>query len=98
VLKGEVYLSEKIASKMLRNLSGARTAADTAPLERLSDRELQIFRLIGEGRSVKDIAETLFLSPKTVETHKEHIKQKLNLQSSNDLRRFAIEARVHQQP
>ena len=55
---------------------------------------MQIFRLIGQGRSVKDIAETLFLSPKTVETHKEHIKQKLNLNSSNDLLRYAIEARL----
>jgi DNA-binding NarL/FixJ family response regulator len=94
VLKGEVYVSEQIASKMLRNLSGARATAETSPLQRLSDREIQIFRLIGEGRTVKDIAESLFLSPKTVETHKEHIKQKLNLQSSNDLRRYAIEARV----
>jgi DNA-binding NarL/FixJ family response regulator len=94
VLNGEVYLSEKVASKLLRSLSGAKGTADVPPLERLSDRELQVFRMIGEGRNVKDIAETLFLSPKTIETHKEHIKQKLNLQSSNDLRRYAIEARV----
>ena len=62
----------------------------TGAVERLSDRELQIFRMIGEGRSVKDIADALFLSPKTIETHKEHIKQKLNLASSNDLLRYAI--------
>jgi DNA-binding NarL/FixJ family response regulator len=94
VLAGETYLSEKMASKLLRSLRGSRSPADAAPLQRLSDRELQIFRLIGEGRSVKDIAEALFLSPKTVETHKDHIKQKLNLESSNDLLRYAIEARV----
>jgi len=93
VLAGETYLSEKMAAKLLRSFTG-RGAADAAPLERLSDRELQIFRMIGEGRVVKDIAEALFLSPKTVETHKEHIKQKLNLESSNDLLRYAIEARV----
>lgn len=93
VLAGDTYLSEKMAAKLLRSFTG-RGAADTAPLERLSDRELQIFRMIGEGRNVKDIADALFLSPKTVETHKEHIKQKLNLESSNDLLRYAIEARM----
>jgi DNA-binding NarL/FixJ family response regulator len=94
VLKGETYLSDRVAAKLLRSFTGNRSSTDTAPLERLSDRELQIFRLIGEGRSVKDIADTLFLSPKTIETHKEHIKQKLNLESSNDLLRYAIEARM----
>jgi DNA-binding NarL/FixJ family response regulator len=93
VLAGETHLSDKIAAKLLRSFSGAR-AQDAPPLERLSDRELQIFRMIGQGRSVKDIADALFLSPKTVETHKEHIKQKLNLASSNDLLRYAIEARL----
>jgi DNA-binding NarL/FixJ family response regulator len=93
VLKGETHLSEKMAAKLLRSFSGTR-GQDAAPLERLSDRELQIFRMIGQGRSVKDIADALFLSPKTVETHKEHIKQKLNLASSNDLLRYAIEARL----
>jgi DNA-binding NarL/FixJ family response regulator len=94
VLQGETYLSERMAAKLLRSFRGARSTADAAPLERLSDRELQIFRMIGQGRSVKDIAQALFLSPKTVEAHKEHIKQKLNLRSSNDLLRYAIEARL----
>ena len=97
VLKGETYLSEKMSAKLLRSFTGSRGASadpDASPLERLSDRELQVFRLIGQGRSVKDIADTLFLSPKTVETHKEHIKQKLKLASSNELLRYAIEARL----
>ena len=94
VLKGETYLSEKMAAKLLRSFTGNRGKADAPPLERLSDRELQVFRMIGQGHGVKDIAEALFLSPKTVETHKEHIKQKLNLASSNDLLRYAIEARL----
>jgi DNA-binding NarL/FixJ family response regulator len=93
VLKGQTHLSEKMATKLLRSFSGHRNP-DAPPLERLSDRELQIFRLIGQGRSVKDIADELFLSPKTVETHKEHIKQKLDLESSNALLRYAIEARL----
>jgi len=94
VLTGETYLSETIAAKLLRTFTGNRAKNATQPLERLSDRELQIFRMIGQGHNVKDIAEALFLSPKTVETHKEHIKQKLNLASSNDLLRYAIEARL----
>ena len=95
VLKGETYLSEKMSSKLLRSMAGRRGAdPEASPLDRLSDRELQVFRMIGQGRSVKDIADALFLSPKTVETHKEHIKQKLKLASSNDLLRYAIEARL----
>lgn len=92
VLTGNIYLSETMSAKLLRNLAGARNA-DVAPLERLSDRELEIFRLIGKGHSVRSIAEELFLSPKTVEAHKEHIKQKLNLKTSNELLQYAIEAR-----
>jgi DNA-binding NarL/FixJ family response regulator len=92
VLSGNIYLSEAMSEKLLRNFSGGRRA-DAAPLERLSDRELEIFRLIGKGHSVRAIAEQLFLSPKTVEAHKEHIKQKLNLKSSNELLQYAIEAR-----
>jgi len=94
VLQGEIALSEPMAAKLLRSFAGSRGKDDAAPLERLSDRELQIFRMIGEGRSVRDIAEGLFLSPKTIETHKENMKQKLGLASSNDLLRYAIETRV----
>jgi DNA-binding NarL/FixJ family response regulator len=94
VLQGEVYLSDKMSAKLLRNFSGPRSVADVPPLERLTDRELEIFRLIGAGQSVRLIADKLFLSTKTVEAHKEHIKQKLNLKSSNELLQYAIEARL----
>jgi DNA-binding NarL/FixJ family response regulator len=94
VLAGETYLSEAMTSKLLRNLGGARDRVQAGPLERLSDRELQIFRMVGEGRTVKEMADALFLSPKTIDTHKEHIKQKLNLASSSDLLRYAIESRM----
>ncbi|MGD0541645.1 MAG: response regulator transcription factor [Tepidisphaeraceae bacterium] len=94
VAGGEVYLSAKMSAKLLRSFSGVKSDGDLPPLERLTDRELEIFRLIGEGHSVRTIAEKLFLSTKTVEAHKEHIKQKLNLKSSNELLQYAIEARV----
>jgi DNA-binding NarL/FixJ family response regulator len=93
VAKGDVYLSEKMSAKLLRSFSGSKSDSELAPLERLTDRELEIFRLIGDGQSVRAIAEKLFLSTKTVEAHKEHIKQKLNLKSSNELLQYAIEAR-----
>jgi DNA-binding NarL/FixJ family response regulator len=93
VAKGDVYLSAKMSAKLLRSFSGPKADADLAPLDRLTDRELEIFRMIGEGQSVRTIAEKLFLSTKTVEAHKEHIKQKLNLRSSNELLQYAIEAR-----
>jgi DNA-binding NarL/FixJ family response regulator len=94
VAKGQVYLSTTMSAKLLQNLSGHRSSADLPPLARLTDRELEIFRLIGEGQSVRAIADKLFLSTKTVEAHKEHIKQKLNLKSSNELLKYAIEARL----
>ena len=98
VLAEQMYLSDAASAKLLRSIGRSGRAghagADVPPLERLSDRELQIFQMIGQGRSVRDIAGSLFLSPKTVEAHKEHIKQKLNLDSSNDLLRYAIESRM----
>src|SRR4051812_15221957 len=77
VLAGEVYVSEKIAGRLLKAMSGTKGPASESPLDRLSDRELQVFRLIGSGLSVREIADKLFLSVKTIETHREHIKEKL---------------------
>jgi len=94
VAKGQVYLSTAISAKLLKSFSGSRSSPDLPPMERLTDRELEIFRHIGEGQSVRAIAEKLFLSTKTVEAHKEHIKQKLNLKSSNELLKYAIESRL----
>jgi DNA-binding NarL/FixJ family response regulator len=91
--KGQVFLSTAMSAKLLQNLSGQRSSSDLPPLARLTDRELEIFRLIGDGQSVRAIADKLCLSAKTVEAHKEHIKQKLNLKSSNELLQYAIEAR-----
>jgi DNA-binding NarL/FixJ family response regulator len=91
VLAGEVYVSEKIAGRLLKAMSGTKGPASESPLDRLSDRELQVFRLIGSGLSVREIADKLFLSVKTIETHREHIKEKLNLKSSSELLRYAVQ-------
>lgn len=90
VLKGEVYVSSKMGAALLQRMVGSKKSAGALPMDRLTDRELEVFRMIGAGHSVKEIADKLFLSAKTVEAHREHIKQKLNIRSSAELLRFAI--------
>ncbi|HEX8911791.1 MAG TPA: response regulator transcription factor [Humisphaera sp.] len=90
VLAGEIYVSPKMGGTLLRRMVGSKTTAPASPMERLTDRELEIFRMIGGGLTVRDIAEKLFLSTKTVEAHREHIKTKLGLKTSAELLRFAI--------
>lgn len=90
VLSGQVYVSEAMGAKLLQRMVGGKKPGGDLPMDRLTDRELEIFRMIGAGSSVKEIADKLFLSVKTVEAHREHIKQKLGLKSSADLLRFAI--------
>lgn len=90
VLGGQVYVSNKMGATLLQRMVGAKKSAGALPMDRLTDRELEIFRMIGAGHSVKEIADKLFLSAKTVEAHREHIKQKLNIRSSAELLRFAI--------
>jgi DNA-binding NarL/FixJ family response regulator len=95
VLSGGIYLSEKMSLGLLQQLAGARKPGRMG-LELLSDRELQIFEMIGRGTSTRDIAERLHLSVKTVDAHREHIKQKLNLTSSTELVRHAVQYSLEQ--
>lgn len=90
VLDGEVYVSQKMGATLLQRMVGSKKSDGALPMDRLTDRELEIFGMIGAGLGVKEIAEKLFLSVKTVEAHREHIKEKLNLKSSAELLRFAI--------
>lgn len=90
VLAGEVYISGKMGATLLQRIVGGKKRSEGLPMDRLTDREFEVFRLIGAGKSVKEIADTLFLSPKTIEAHREHIKEKLNFKSSAELLRFAI--------
>jgi DNA-binding NarL/FixJ family response regulator len=91
VLNGGIYLSEKMSSKFMHQLVGGKTANGGSLIERLSDRELEVFGLIGEGRGTRQIAEQLHLSVKTVESHRAHIKEKLNLRSATELVHRAIQ-------
>ena len=91
VLKGEIFLSEKMKSRMLQQLTtGGRNKVVVSPIENLTDRELEVFRLIGEGRSTRQIAAELHLSVRTVEAYREYIKSKLNLKNATELVQHAF--------
>lgn len=91
ILAGQIYLSEAMASRLLHVLVDGRPAAGLSPAERLSDRELEVFQLIGQGFGNTEIARRLHLSPKTVETYRGHIKEKLNLSGATELLQHAIQ-------
>src|ERR1700730_8097382 len=91
ILHGEVYLSDRMANKMLQQyISGTPTSIHSR-ISALSDRELEVFCLIGEGRGTREIADELHLSVKTVETYQTHIKEKLSLRNARELVQHAIE-------
>ena len=96
VLRGGVYVSDRMSARLLGNLADGPPGA-RSPVARLSDRELEIFNLIGQGLSPRVIAEQLGLSIKTVEAHRENIKGKLGLASSNELIRYAAQHWLDQQ-
>jgi DNA-binding NarL/FixJ family response regulator len=89
VLAGELYFSEKVAAAVVQRSVREKPAASHVGLETLSDRELQVFQLIGASYSTREIAEQFHLSPRTVETHREKIKSKLSLQSAAELKQCA---------
>jgi len=91
ILRGEIYVSDKLAGTLVRKVAGGDTTAGGSPVDVLTDRELEVFQLLGQGLTVREVAERLFVSAKTVEAHREHIKQKLNFKTSSELLRFAIQ-------
>jgi DNA-binding NarL/FixJ family response regulator len=96
ILNGEVYLSERMSSKLLQQYIGGAPATTQSRISLLSDRELEVYRLIGEGRATREIAEELHLSIKTVETYQAHIKEKLALRSGRDLIQHAIQWKMNE--
>jgi len=88
VFDGKMYLSEQMADRMLQLARGGERL-EQSPVDRLSDRELQVFELIGRGHSTGEIAEHLHLSAKTIDNYRDLIKTKLNLRDSNELVRQA---------
>jgi DNA-binding NarL/FixJ family response regulator len=91
ILSHEIYVSERIANRMLQRYIGSRSVGGPPSIADLTDRELEVFRLIGEGHSTRQIAEELHISVKTVESYQAHIKEKLSLRSARELVQHAIQ-------
>jgi DNA-binding NarL/FixJ family response regulator len=94
VLAGEVYLSERMERKLMQQFVGGKLSKFGRSIEALSDRELQVFNLIGQGKGTRQIANCLHLSIKTIESHRAHIKEKLGLNTASELVQHAVQS-VH---
>jgi len=94
ILNGEIYLSDRMSNKMLQQFIGVGASMIQSRIASLSDRELEVFRLIGEGRATREIADQLHLSVKTVETYQAHIKEKLALRTGRELIQHAIQWKI----
>lgn len=90
VLQGNVYMSAQLAQSMMQNPLMDQQPLGRLPVDSLSDRELEVFKLIGEGMGTRQIAERLHLSHKTIETHRDNIKKKLNVETGPELVRHAM--------
>jgi DNA-binding NarL/FixJ family response regulator len=91
VLGGDIYISENISAKLLQKMVSGKSAATLSPIELLSNRELEVFQLIGQGVKTRKIAEQLNLSIKTIETYIDHIKKKMNFEDSRSLLLHAVQ-------
>src|SRR5882757_1789741 len=89
VLSGSIYVSDALAAKMLQRQVRGQTDISKSPVSGLSDREMEVFQLIGRWKKTRDIAEELHLSIKTIEYYREQIKKKLNLKSASELTQYA---------
>jgi len=91
VLDGGVYLSETMSARVLKSVSGTKLRNADSPLQKLTDREFEIFQLIGRGKTTSEIAQQLHISPRTVDVHRAQIKEKLQLKSGTALVHYAVQ-------
>ena len=91
ILEGQIHVSDRVASKVMQKIVAGAGSEDGSLLDSLTDRELQVFELIGNGLPTREIARELHISTKTVDSHREHIKEKLRLGSASELLRHAIQ-------
>jgi len=96
VLQGKVYLSKQMSNRALQRLVGRKEKLQSSPIDALTDRELQVFEMIGQGLTTRQITETLSVSPKTVETYRHRIRIKLGLQNGSELAVSAAQWRFTQ--
>ena len=95
ILDGEIYLSSRMSNKLLMQYMSGKTAETDSRLAALSDRELEVFRMIGAGLGTRQIAEALHLSMKTVESYQAHLKDKLSLRTGRELMQHAIQWKLN---
>lgn len=91
ILKGEIYVSSRVADQVLHQIVNGPSNVTASPVDRLTDRELEVVQLIGRGLSTREIAESLHLSVKTIESHRAHVKEKLNLRNATELVQFSVQ-------
>ena len=91
VMRGDIHVSERMASRMLGKMVSGKRDAGTSPIDLLSDRELEVFELLGRGQGTREVAERLCVSVKTIESHREHIKEKLQLRNATELVQHATQ-------
>jgi len=91
ILEGKLYLSRRATERMVQLAVGSKGQQGQSPIERLTDRELEIFQMIGQGLTTRQIATKLGLSPKTVDAHRERIKQRLELKNVTELTKHAVQ-------
>jgi DNA-binding NarL/FixJ family response regulator len=90
VLSGQSYVSPRMSARLLDAMTGRRPRGSSSPIEKLSDREFEVFQLLGSGKSTKEVAKALNLSPKTVDVHRARIKEKLQLKDATSLLHHAV--------
>jgi DNA-binding NarL/FixJ family response regulator len=98
VLDGNIYVSEAIGNGMLSRFAGGAPHLSADPIELLTNRELQVLHMLGKGASTRETAQLLHLSIKTVESHRQRIKRKLNLTSGVQLLRYAVLSHAQASP
>jgi len=91
VMRGRMSLSPEMSDRVLKRVMSASESPEASPIDSLSDRELEVFELIGHGYTTRQIADKLHLSTKTIDTHREHMKEKLGIESINDLVRYSAQ-------
>jgi len=91
IVKGEIYVSPRVADQVLHQIVSGPANSASSPIDRLTDRELEVVQLIGRGLSTREIAESLKLSVKTIESHRAHVKEKLGLRNATELVQFCVQ-------
>jgi DNA-binding NarL/FixJ family response regulator len=97
VLDGRIFVSPRFGEKLIFKAVHGSDSGSHSPVDRLSDRELEVLMMLGKGHNTKSIAQELNLSVKTIETHRAHIKEKLAFTDASEMVRFAIDWVAHQE-